>query len=411
MATQPSNIQQTFRWEGINTLGQRQKGEITAANIAAAQTELRQKNINITKIGPKKASFFTLSLEKPKKKITNLDILLFTRQLTTMLAAGLPIVKALEIVGEGHENPSMGELVLSIKNNISAGQTLTEALSQYPKYFDNLYCSLINAGERSGTLDVMLERISRFLEKSQTLKKKIKKASMYPMVVMSATIAAAGVLLIFVVPKFQETFSSFGAELPYFTQLIVKLSDFLQHQWWLILLISVLSYAAFSFGKKRSEKFAFIVDKLTLRLPVIGPISQKATVARFARTLSTTLASGMPIVDAMGCVNNIIDNRIYKKAVAQILSDISSGQQMSVSVEKSGVFSNLVIKMIAVGEESGALEEMLNKIASYFEEDVDSMVDNLSALLEPLIMVVLGVIIGGFVVAMYLPIFRLGEAL
>lgn len=405
--TPPAASSQTFLWEGTNLQQAKVKGEMTAANARLVQMELQRKGIRPQKIVVKRKSLFS----EPKKKITTLDILLFTRQLSTMLAAGLPIIKAFEILGAGHENPSMEELILAIKNLITSGHTLAESLAKYPKYFDNLFCSLISAGEKSGTLDTMLGRVSTYLEKSQMLKKKIKKASTYPIVVFSAAMGASAILLLFVVPRFQEMFKSFGKDLPAFTQMIVNLSNFLQAHFLSIIAVVIAIVAAFKYAKKHSPTFVYQLDKRMLKLPVVGMILQKVIIARLTRTLATTLAAGMPIIEAFDCANNVIDNKIYKEALNKVKDEVTSGQQISAALENQHLFPNLVIKMIAVGEESGALEGMLTKVATYYEDDVDSLVDNLSALMEPLIMVVLGVIVGSFVIAMYLPIFKMASVM
>lgn len=405
MQTPPSKSLTTFLWEGTNPQREKIKGESMAASVRLAQLDLQRKGILVHKIHVKSKPLFAPA----KKKIVTLDILLFTRQLATMLSAGLPMIKAFEIIGVGHENPSMETLLLSIKTSISSGNSLAESLAKYPNYFDNLFCSLISAGERSGTLDTMLGRVATYLEKSQTLKKKIKKAATYPIIVFTAAMGASCVLLLFVVPRFQELFKSFGKDLPAFTQMIVDLSNFLQAHGLMILVLIVLAIFGFKRLKKRSPRFVYRLDQWTLKAPVVGMITKKVIIARMTRTLSTTLASGMSIIDAFDCVNNVIDNTIYKAALQKVKEEVSAGQQISTSLETSHLFPHLVIKMIAVGEESGSLENMLNKVATYYEEDVDSLVDNLSALMEPLIMVVLGVIIGSFVIAMYLPIFKLGS--
>lgn len=346
-----------------------------------------------------------------KKKIKPLEIVFFTRQLATMLAAGLPIVKALEIVGVGNENPSLETLILDMKDHIATGHTLAETLRLYPKYFDNLYCSLIFAGESSGTLELMLDRVATYLEKIQALKKKVKKALMYPLIVFIASFGAGAILLLFVVPRFQGMFAQFGADLPAFTQMVVNLSHWLRDYWWLFFGVVIALIWIIIRLKKTVPKVAYVIDKYSLKLPVFGMINKKVIIARFTRTLATTLSAGMPIISAFDCVNSIIGNRVYLESLIKVRLDIASGQQISTALEQGHLFPNLVVKMISVGEESGTLESMLNKVATYYEEDVDSLVDNLSSLMEPLIMIVLGIIIGGFVVAMYLPIFKLGSVL
>ena len=398
----PQNLQ-NYLWEGVNKRGIKVSGEMTAINPTVLQADLKRQGITAKKIRKKSKSLFN------GKRIQTIDIIVFTRHLATMINAGLPLIKTLEIVIRGHEKPKMRELLSAIKADVEAGKTFSEALAKYPKYFDYLFCNLIKSGEQSGTLDVMLKRIANYLEKSATLKKKIKKASYYPAAILVVALVISSIMLIFVVPQFEELFSSYGAELPAFTRMVLNLSEFMQNYWWLVFGSIVAAVIIIVQGRKRSEKFATMLDRLLLKIIIVGPLLQKALVARFARTLSTTLGAGIPIIDALKSVTGVVGNRVYKSAIMQIKDDVTTGQQMHMSMSTTRLFPNMVVQMVAVGEESGSTEEMLDKIATYYEEDVDTTVDSLQSLLEPLIMVILGVLIGGLVLAMYMPIFKIGS--
>lgn len=396
---------QTYKWTGINNQGKREEGIISAADVKSAQLDLKNKGVDVISLTTQHS--YHLSLRQKKIKLK--DIQLFTRYLSTMLSAGLPIIQALDIICHDQENPQMGELIKSIKKDIASGKTLAETFGQYPKHFSGLYCNLIKAGEKSGTLDKILNRLAGYIEKSETLKKKIKKALIYPIAILSIAMIVSLILLIFVVPQFQKMFESFGAKLPYFTQMVVNLSNMLRSYWW----IFVIAIGLFVFFWKRhlryNERVGVFLDSVSLKVYIIGPVIRKGILARFTRTLSTTIEAGMPIVDSMKSMKHIMGNRLYADAVQKLCDDISSGHALSDSMGETKVFPNMVVQMIAVGEASGRMSEMLNKIADYYEEEVNHLVDSLSSLLEPLIMLILGVIVGGFIIAMYLPIFKIGS--
>lgn len=398
----------TFVWQGKNKAGATVSGEINASSIIIVKAELRRQGIAVGKIKKKAKPLFSF-LKRDKVKST--DIALFTRQLSTMLGAGIPIVQSLDILERGQTHEPFLRLINQLKVDIESGTTFSNALRKYPLYFNSLYCNLVGAGEQSGTLDNMLIRIATYREKIETIKGKVKKAMFYPAaVIVIAFIITAG-LLIFVVPKFQEVFSSFGAQLPALTMFVIKLSNFFQKYWWLI--FGGLGFGVWSLFRlhKRSRKFAQKIDELALRLPILGPILHKSAIARFARTLSTTFAAGLPLIDALQAVSSAAGSEIYANAIMQIREEVAAGQTINSAMKNTNLFPSMVVQMIAVGEEAGSLEFMLGKVADYYEEQVDNAVDGLSSLLEPIIMVVLGVIIGGLVIAMYLPIFRMGNVI
>ena len=401
-------VKKSYHWLGINKKGERVNGTLDAADAKDAHTELEKSGIEVIKLIQKRTQGKRFSIFG-KKKIKSNEILLFTRYLSTMLSAGLPVTQALEIISHDQDNPSMQGLIVSIKSSIEGGKTLSEAFSKHPKYFNELYCSLIKAGERSGTLDKILIRIASYLERTESLKRKVKKAMIYPIAIIAVAVLVSLVLLIFVVPQFEKMFKSFGAELPIFTRMVVTFSRFLRDYWWIVIGGSVFFYYALKNSISKSEYIKFKIDKWMLRVYVIGPIFTKSIMARFARTLSTTLAAGMPIVESIQGLSDVVGNRVYKRALLTICEDVKTGRQLSVSMSSTKLFPNMVIQMINVGEASGSLESMLNRIADYYEEEVNTIVDSLSSLLEPVIMLVLGVLIGGFVIAMYIPIFRLGS--
>ena len=405
-----ADSKQSFQWTGINNQGKRLDGVVQAMDLKDAQGELTKMGIEVITLQAKRG----LSLSKKnifsrKKKIKPKDILLFTRYISTMLTAGLPIVQSLEIISKDQDNPTMQEMIINIKNNIAGGKTLAESFKNYPQHFNDLYCNLISSGEKSGTLEKILKRLGNYLERTETLKRKVKKALIYPAAIMTVALGVSLILLIFVVPQFQKMFSSFGAQLPFFTRMIVNLSDFLRAYWWLLLAASIMGVVGMKRYIAQSEPAQYMIDKYILRVYIVGNVLQKSVVARFARTLATTLEAGMPIVESMKAMSLIMGNKIYSKAVMDICNEVINGKQLSVAMESTKLFPNMAIQMIAVGEASGSLSEMLNKVADYYEEEVNSIVDNLSSLLEPVIMVVLGVIVGSFVVAMYLPIFKIGS--
>ena len=393
----------TFTYEGIDRKGSRVKGEITGKGPALVRAELRKQGIQAKKVVKKRE----MSLGG-KKKIRPMDIALFTRQMATMMKAGVPLVQAFEIVSDGLENPSMREVILKLKADVESGNNFAGALRQHPRLFDDLYCSLIESGEASGSLETMLDRVALYKEKTEALKQKIKKAVKYPIAVICVAVIVTGILLVKVVPTFQELFQGFGAELPAFTQFVINLSEGLQSNFLLVLLIGAGLIIGFTEARKRSQGFHDAVDRALLRIPVVGPITHKATVARFARTLSTTFAAGVPLIDALDACAGATGNVVYRKAVLQVKEDVATGQQLQFAMRSTGVFPAMALQMTAIGEESGALDEMLAKVATYYEDEVDNLVDGLTSMLEPLIMAILGVLIGGLIIAMYLPIFQLG---
>lgn len=400
----------SYQWTGLNRQGQRVNGVIAAADLKEAQGELKKLGIEVISLQPKKSiNILGFGGGKKKKKIKTSDVLLFTRYLSTMLAAGLPIIQALDIIGDDQGNPAMQSMVRSIRSNIAGGKTLAESFSQYPQQFSELYCSLIKAGEKSGTLDKILVRLAIYMEKTETLKRKVKKALIYPTAIMVVALVVSLILLLFVVPQFEAMFKSFGAELPLFTRMILNLSKFLKSYWWLLLFIIGISIYMIRSTIRKSENAKVIIDKYILKTMLIGAILRNSIIARFTRTLAITMDAGMPIIESMKSMAPVMGNRLYTKAVLEICDDITSGHQLSVSMASTKLFPNMTIQMISVGEVSGSLGDMLNRVADYYEDEVSQTVDNLSSLMEPLIMAVLGVLIGGFVIAMYLPIFKLGS--
>lgn len=394
----------TFTWEGADKRGTKLKGQLQAANAAAAKNELRRQGIVPRRVQKQITLFGSRG-----GKITPGDIAVFSRQLATMLDSGVPLVQAFEIIGRGHEKPAMQDLLLGIKADIEGGTSLSEALAKHPLHFDALYCNLVQAGEQAGVLDTLLDKIATYKEKTESLKKKIKKALFYPAAVILVAFIVTAILLIFVVPQFESLFQGFGADLPVFTLFVLNLSNTLQDNglFYLAGLIGVV--VAFIQTKKRSRKFQEMLDRLALRLPVIGDILNKAAYARYARTLATMFAAGVPLVEALQSVAGATGNVVYENAVLGIRDEVASGQQLQLSMRSVNLFPNMMVQMVAIGEEAGSLDTMLDKVADFYEEEVDNAVDALSSLLEPLIMAVLGVLVGGLVIAMYLPIFKLGS--
>jgi type IV pilus assembly protein PilC len=398
---------QLYQWTGINKQGKRVKGVTQAAESKDVPAELKKIGVEVVSF-KQKHQFYKGSAQRTSTKLKMKDILLFTRFLSTLIAAGLPILPAIDVIAHDQENEAMSKLLQSVRSNIAEGKTLSEAFSEYPENFNELYCNLIRTGEKSGTLDKILIRIGAYLEKSEILKSKIKKALVYPIAIITVALLVSSILLIFVVPQFQTMFKSFGAQLPLFTRMIISLSEFMQAYWWVIALIIGFGIWGFRRALRKYKSVRTGMDHFMLRLIIVGPIFKKGIIARFTRTLATTLDSGMPITDALKSMANIMGNSIYCDAMNQIRENVISGHALNVSMSATKLFPNMVIQMISVGEASGALGQMLNKIADYYEEEVANIVDNLSSLLEPLIMLILGVLIGGLVIAMYLPIFKLG---
>ncbi|MCQ4229937.1 type II secretion system F family protein [Stutzerimonas stutzeri] len=393
-----------FSWEGTDRKGSKVKGELSGASPALVKAQLRKQGINPQKVRKKSVSLFGAG-----KKIKPMDIALFTRQMATMMKAGVPLLQSFDIIGEGFDNPNMRKLVDDLKQEVAAGNSFATALRKKPQYFDDLYCNLVDSGEQSGALETLLDRVATYKEKTEALKAKIKKAMNYPIAVVLVAVIVSAILLIKVVPQFQEVFANFGAELPAFTLMVIGLSEALQ-EWWFIVLVGLIAGAfAFKEAHKRSEKFRNWFDRLLLKVPVVGDILYKSSVARFARTLSTTFAAGVPLVDALDSVAGATGNVVFRAATMKVKNDVSTGMQLNFSMRTTGAFPTMAVQMTAIGEESGSLDEMLAKVATFYEDEVDNMVDSLTSLMEPMIMAVLGVLVGGLIIAMYLPIFQLGS--
>ncbi|MGE0080928.1 MAG: type II secretion system F family protein [Thiohalomonadaceae bacterium] len=405
MAEKAASVElKVFTWEGTNRKGHRVKGESRAANEAMMRMDLRRQGINPLKVARKSAA------KSRGKKITAKDIAVFSRQLATMMSSGVPIVQAFDIIGRGHEKFSMRDLLLTIKGDVEGGATLADSMRKHPLYFDALTCNLIHAGEQAGILEALLDKIATYKEKTEAIKGKIKKALFYPTAVLIVAFVITAVLLIFVIPQFKSLFSSFGADLPAMTKFVVRLSEFFQVWWWAVFGgIGVVVFALVQ-AKRRSRAFDEGLDKFSLKIPVIGGILTKAAIARFARTLSTMFAAGVPLVEAMDSVAGAVGNVVYAKAVYRMRDQVATGQSLTACMQETGLFPNMVVQMVAIGEEAGSIDTMLAKVADFYEEEVDNAVDGLSSLLEPLIMAFLGIVIGGLVIAMYLPIFKMGEA-
>lgn len=403
MATKAVKVS-VYAWEGVDKKGTKLTGEINGHNPALVKAQLRKQGINPTKVRKKSVWIFGKG-----KKIKPLDIAFFSRQMATMMKAGVPLLQSFDIISEGHDNPNMRKLVDDIKQEVAAGHSFATALRQKPLYFDDLFCNLVDAGEQAGALESLLDRVATYKEKTESLKAKIKKAMTYPISVVVVAFVVTGILLIKVVPQFQSIFQGFGADLPAFTLMVIGLSQVVQDYWWLLLAGIAFTFFAFRRAHRNSEKFRNGVDRALLKIPIIGPLLYKSAVARYARTLSTTFAAGVPLVEALDSVAGATGNVVFKNAVNKVKQDVSTGMQLNFSMRSTGVFPMLAIQMTAIGEESGALDSMLDKVATYYEDEVDNMVDSLTALMEPMIMAVLGVIVGGLVIAMYLPIFKLGQ--
>ena len=398
----------TFLWVGVSARGKRLEGELTGSSIAIVKAQLRKQGITPSKVKRKPKPLFGI---QSVQKVTPKDIALVTRQIATMLIAGVPLIQAIEMISTGSTNKSVAKLMEAIADEVKAGQPLSTALRKHPRYFDDLYCDLVASGEQSGALDRIFDRVAIYKEKSEALKSKIKKAMFYPISVLVIAGIVTSILLIFVVPQFQDIFAGFGAELPAFTLFVIGISDFMQAYWWMILIGMFAFGYAFKEAKLRSLKLRDATDRAILKLPVVGMILNKAAVARYARTLSTTFAAGVPLVDALDSAAGASGNAVYRYAILDIKVEVSSGNQMNWAMRNSKIFPDMVIQMVAIGEESGSLDGMLAKVATIYEQEVDDAVDGLSSLLEPLIMAVLGVLVGGLIIAMYLPIFQLGSVI
>ena len=392
-----------FLWEGTDKNGKKIKGKSLASDEATVRADLRRQGVVPIRIKKQSKGLFAGG-----GKITSGDISIFSRQLATMLAAGIPLVQAFEIVGSGHENAAMQKLILSIKGDVEGGSSLAEALAKNPLYFDDLFVNLVESGEQAGALESLLDKIATYKEKTEAIKKKIKKALTYPAAVLVVALVVTTILLIFVIPSFEDLFQGFGADLPGFTRMVIDLSAFVRTQGWIIVFIVGAIVYAFLYFQKRSRAFRHFLDRMMLKAPIVGPILEKASIARYSRTLSTMFSAGVPLVEALESVAGATGNIVYETGVMQMRDEVATGQRLQQAMENTDLFPNMVIQMIAVGEESGSLDEMSSKVADFYEADVDDAVDNLSSLLEPMIMAILGVLVGGLVVAMYLPIFKLG---
>ncbi len=397
--------QELFIWHGVNRKGKKINGELSANSILELKSQLRKQGITPSRVKKKPKPLFGLGGDKP---ITPMDIAVITRQIATMLGAGVPLVQTIQMIGKGHDNGKMRKLLADVESKLSSGIPLSDCLRDHPLYFDDLYCDLVASGEQSGSLETIYGRIATYKEKAEALKSKIKKAMTYPIAVLIIAGIVTSILLIFVVPVFQEIFASFGAELPAFTQMVINLSEFMQAYWYFGLAALWLALFLFKRAHRNSQKLRDSVDKNILKLPVIGDLLEKAAVARFARTLSTTFAAGVPLIDALESAAGASGNAVFRDAILEVSAEVSSGMQMNLAMRNCKIFPDMVIQMVAIGEESGAVDDMLSKVANVYEQQVDDAVDGLTALLEPMIMAVLGVVIGGLIIAMYLPIFQIG---
>ena len=397
--------QAPFTWEGTDRTGKKIKGKVVSTSEAAVRTELRRQGVVPTRVRKQSMLF------RKQGKVRPGDIAIFSRQLATMMTAGIPLVQSFDIVGAGHENPAMQKLILAIKGDVEGGTALADALGKHPLHFDDLFVSLVEAGEQAGALETLLDKIATYKEKTEAIKKKIQKALFYPAAVVVVAVIVTAILLIFVIPEFESLFQGFGADLPAFTRFVIDLSKFVQSTGWLLLIVTVGGIWGLLEAKKRSRGVQHFFDRAMLKLPIIGSILNKSAIARYARTLSTTFAAGVPLVEALDSVAGATGNIVYETAVLRMRDEVATGQRLQRAMENTDLFPNMVNQMIAVGEESGSLDEMAAKVADFYELEVDTAVDGLSSLLEPLIMAFLGVLVGGLVIAMYLPIFKLGAVI
>jgi type IV pilus assembly protein PilC len=397
-------VDPVFLWEGTNKQGRRIKGQQAAPNLNAVKADLRRQGISPIKVKKKPKDLFT-----PRKPpIKPGDIAVFARMLATMMAAGVPLMQSMQIIGEGHENASMQDMILAIKNDVESGTSLAESLGKFPLHFDDLFVNLVNAGEQSGTLESLLGEIATYKEKTEALKAKIRKALVYPTSILVVAFLVTAILMIFVIPEFEKLFTGFGADLPGLTVMVIEASQFFQEFWWAIFGSIIGTVLGFLAAKKRSRKVQHFLDRLLLKIPVIGMVLEKGAIARFSRTFSTMFKAGVPMVEAMVSVAGVTGNIVFSEATMEMRDEVSTGTQLNTAMRNTELFPNMVVQMVAIGEESGSLDSMLAKVADFFEREVDDAVDNMTALMEPLIMVFLGGLIGTLVVAMYLPIFKLG---
>lgn len=408
MAVTRTQAQQlvTFNYEGLDRRGSRIKGEIEGRNPNLVKAELRRQGINPTRVRKKPKPLFSSG-----GRVSPRDIANFSRQLATMMKAGVPLVSAFEVIAGGVKNERMRKLVTDLKNDVEGGSSLSESIAKHPKYFDTLYVNLVRAGESAGVLDDILDTIATYKERIESLKSKIKKALYYPIVVVAVAVLVSAILLVFVVPQFQQIFRSYGADLPIFTQMVVNASDSVRAYGWWYLMLTVAIIIGIIMAKKRSKRFAHALDRASLRIPVVGKILHQAAIARFARTLAITFRAGVPLVDALETVAGATGNVVYETAVMKMREDVATGHQLQLAMRQTKLFPHMVIQMTGIGEESGALDEMLVKVAEYYEEEVNNAVDALSSLLEPFVIILIGTLVGGMVVAMYLPIFKLAAVI
>jgi len=394
--------QAPFTWEGTDRTGKKVKGKVVSTSEAAVRTELRRQGVVPTRVRKQSMLF------RKQGRVTAADIAIFSRQLATMMTAGIPLVQSFDIVGAGHENPAMQKLILAIKADVEGGTALADALAKHPLHFDDLFVSLVQAGEQAGALETLLDKIATYKEKTEAIKKKIKKALFYPAAVVVVAIVVTAILMIYVIPEFESLFQGFGADLPAFTRFVIDISKFVQTKGWVLLIAAVGGIWGLIEAKKRNRGVQHFFDRAMLKLPIIGSILNKSAIARYARTLSTTFAAGVPLVEALTSVAGATGNIVYETAVNKMRDEVATGQRLQRAMENTDLFPNMVNQMIAVGEESGSLDAMSAKVADFYEEEVDNAVDSMSSLLEPLIMAILGVLVGGLVIAMYLPIFKMG---
>jgi type IV pilus assembly protein PilC len=392
----------TFLWEGMDKRGKKVKGQMLAGGEAVVNSLLRKQGITVTKVKKQSALF------SGAKRVTDKDVTLFTRQLATMMKAGVPLLQAFDIVGRGHSNPSMQRLLAEIKADIEKGSSLTQSFSRHPLYFDALFCNLVGAGEAAGILEAVLDRLAIYKEKILAIKGKIKSALFYPLSIIVVAFVITAIIMIFVIPAFKDLFVSFGADLPVPTLIVMTISDVFVKWWWAIFGVIGGGFYAFFQTWRRSKKMQMTMDRVMLKLPVFGSVIEKATIARWTRTLSTMFAAGVPLVEALESVGGASGNQVFVEATSKIRSEVATGTSLTVAMQNTGKFPNMVLQMTGIGEESGSLDAMLGKVADFYEAEVDDAVDALSSLMEPMIMVVLGTLIGGMVIAMYLPIFKMG---
>ena len=393
-----------FQWQGANRQGRRLKGEQSGTSASSVKADLRRQGITPLKVKKKPKDLF--SPRKPAIKPG--DIAVFSRMIATMMSSGVPLMQSMQIIGEGHENASMQSMILSIKADVESGTSLTDSLAKFPHHFDDLYISLVNAGEQSGTLETLLNEIATYKEKTEALKAKVKKAMVYPTSILVVAFVVTAILMIFVIPQFEALFTNFGADLPALTKFVITVSEVFQEKWWLILGIIIAAVIGLKEAKKRSRKVQHFLDRLLLKIPVVGVVIEKGAIARFARTFSTMFKAGVPMVEAMVSVAGATGNIVFSEATLIMKDDVATGTQLNVAMKSSELFPNMPVQMVAIGEESGALDTMLAKVADFYEAEVDDAVDNMTALMEPMIMVILGGLIGTLVIAMYLPIFKMG---